>query len=294
MSEMGELTKKLREARQISLRESSGKWSLSSMSRFENGEIDLTDDVVAELSFPLGLDYEDLILRGIIKESGIMSWQCLVSEQWDAERAQALLRKLKGLLQPAAKNGFLEVSIAVINELLRIHAESDQNMRDDVVRKLNHYLMNISEFSRLEGILYSACSEYVPLDIGWQWVKRHFKMLKLESAPPQLVRRVLSFAAATAERAAIERRFDMMRQILNQMNQLKQFIPENGSQWFNLQVYEALYTDFTESSEMTHRRFVKVIKAGAFILPQEVVRSMIRYTIAQGWAAVNDFADADL
>jgi hypothetical protein len=154
--------------------------------------------------------------------------------------------------------------------------------------------MNISEFSRLEGILYSACSEYVPLDIGWQWVKRHFKMLKLESAPPQLVRRVLSFAAATAERAAIERRFDMMRQILNQMNQLKQFIPENGSQWFNLQVYEALYTDFTESSEMTHRRFVKVIKAGAFILPQEVVRSMIRYTIAQGWAAVNDFADADL
>ncbi|WP_125571045.1 helix-turn-helix domain-containing protein [Lacticaseibacillus songhuajiangensis] len=297
MTELGDLVKHLRKNRGLTLQATSGRWSQSSMSRFENGEIDLTDDVVKELAIPLGLDYEDLITRNILRESSINRWEYLASEQWHTEAARDLLSNLKQLQVENARNDLLKTAITVVSELLDVHAQHRRIMHDDVVRTLNDYLSKLSEFSRIDGILFSVCTEYVPVQIGWRWVLHQIRMLEPAGnmqATPQRIRRVISFCGTVAERAALEGRLTLMQSIVDEMYRLKTYIPENANQQFSMAISRALCVDLTERTVVSHDKFVAVLKTSHYIFPTDVHRSMVQYTIEQGWATAEDFADDPL
>jgi hypothetical protein len=261
------------------------------MSRFERGEIELADDVVSQLAIPLGLDYEDLVFRLILSEENLEDWRCLASEAWDVERAKHLLTKLRLLQVPGMRNDFLTVAISVIDELLSIHAEGRQNMSSAVVAQLDDYLINLDEFSRLEGIVFSVSLEYVPLVTGWGWVKRQVRMMSQENVEPQVIRRLISFVAVVGERAAIEHQLNTMATIIDEMWRLDSLIPENAVQRYNLIVLDALYQDFIKSTLESHQHLVDVIDAGELIFSPDVHQSMMQYTVAQGWTRAEDFQD---
>ncbi|WP_125571042.1 helix-turn-helix domain-containing protein [Lacticaseibacillus songhuajiangensis] len=286
---LNKLVKHLRHDRGLTLEEIRGQWTTATMSRFERGEIDLADDVAAQLQVPLGLDYEDLIVRHIVSDEDLNDWQYLASEMWSADHAQVILNQLNKLAVPGARNGFLKVASAVIEELLRIHYVGSQNMKKSVINELDKYLANLSEFGRLEGILFSVCTEYVPAETGWHWVSRQIEMANVASAPPQLTRRLISFGANVAERAAIEQNFKLMRGILDVLWKLDALIPENAFQRYNLQLLEALFADLTTKSATTHRRLIEVTRTGRIIFSAKSHESMVRATIKQGWASAADF-----
>jgi hypothetical protein len=267
------------------------------MSRFENEEIDLTDDVVGTLSLSLGLDYEDLMIRGILKDSIADNWQYLASEQWDSTKVHALLVQLRSLEVPDTKNNFITTASAVIGELLRIHEHNGGVIRNEVVQLLDSYLKKISEYSRLDGILFSVCTEYIDVHVGWKWVSYQINGLALGSnkqAKPQQIRRVISFCAGVAERAALENRLVTMQDIINEMQLLRKYIPENANQQYSMEALQALCVYLGERSARSRERLATVMKAGAYIFPTDVHRSMVQYTIEQGWATAEDFADDPL
>ncbi|WP_125570791.1 helix-turn-helix domain-containing protein [Lacticaseibacillus songhuajiangensis] len=283
------LVKHLRHDRGVTLEDIRGDWSVASMSRFEHGDIELADSVIAQMAIPLGLDYEDLIYRLILSEDNLEDWRYLASEDWNEENAVHLLTQLNALKVPGMRNDFLAVATAVIKELLSIHDEGRQNMAPEVVAQLDQYLANITEFSRLEGMLFSLSLEYVPLATGWQWVARQIKMMDKLAVEPQVIRRVISFCAAIGERAAIERQLDIMGKATAEMRCLTQTIPENAMQRYNLVSLEALHKDFADPSPANHAHLIAVMKAGALIFAPEVHQSIVQYTIAQGWATAEDF-----
>jgi hypothetical protein len=187
------------------------------------------------------------------------------------------------------RNDFLAVATAVIKELLSIHNEGRQNMAPEVVAQLDRYLANITEFSRVEGMLFSLSLEYVSLVTGWRWVARQIKMLDRLTVEPQVIRRVISFCAVVGERAAIERQLDIMEEVTDEMRRLSQMIPENAMQHYNLVSLEALHNDFANPSLTSHAHLVAVMKAGALIIAPDVHQSILQYTIEQGWATAEDF-----
>ena len=286
---LNDLIRHLRHDRGVALAETKGSWSIASMSRFENGEIDLADSVVSQVSVPLGLDYEDLILRHLLAEDSLDSWIGLASESWNEEQAATLLEHLTELKVAGSRNDFLQVAIAVISQLLTIHASGAQNMDSQVVKQLDDYLSNLDEFSRLEGFIFSVCSEYVPVATGWVWMSRQVNMIKEFGATDQRIRRVISYCAGVAERAAIEREFKMMHVIIDEMRDLDAVIPENAMQRYNLKSLETLYADLTISSAETHQRFVAVVKTSRMIFAPDVYHGIVKYTIAQGWTSRDDF-----
>jgi hypothetical protein len=216
-------------------------------------------------------------------------WRYLASEDWNEKNAVHLLTQLNALKVPGMRNDFLAIATAVIEELLSIHDDGRQNMAPEVVAQLNQYLANITEFSRLEGMLFSLSLEYVPLVTGWQWVARQIKMMDKLVVEPQVIRRVISFCAVVGERAAIERRFDTMQAVIGEMHRLDRSIPENAMQRHNLVILEALYKDCTHPSISNHAHFIAVMEAGTLIYAPEVHQSIVQYTIAQGWATAEDF-----
>jgi hypothetical protein len=286
---LNELVKHLRHDRGVTLEDIRGDWSVASMSRFEHGDIELADSVIAQMAIPLGLDYEDLIYRLILSEDNLEDWRYLASEEWDAQHAVHLLTQLNALKVPGMRNDFLAVATAVIKELLSIHNEGRQNMAPEVVAQLDRYLANITEFSRVEGMLFSLSLEYVSLVTGWRWVARQIKMLDRLTVEPQVIRRVISFCAVVGERAAIERQLDIMEEVTDEMRRLSQMIPENAMQHYNLVSLEALHNDFANPSLTSHAHLVAVMKAGALIIAPDVHQSILQYTIEQGWATAEDF-----
>ena len=286
---LNELVKHLRHDRGVTLEDIRGDWSVASMSRFEHGDIELADSVIAQMAIPLGLDYEDLIYRLILSEDNLEDWRYLASEEWDAQHAVHLLTQLNALTVPGMRNDFLAVATAVIKELLSIHNEGRQNMAPEVVAQLDRYLANITEFSRVEGMLFSLSLEYVSLVTGWRWVARQIKMLDRLTVEPQVIRRVISFCAVVGERAAIERQLDIMEEVTDEMRRLSQMIPENAMQHYNLVSLEALHNDFANPSLTSHAHLVAVMKAGALIIAPDVHQSILQYTIEQGWATAEDF-----
>lgn len=286
---LNELVQHLRHDRGVTLEDIRGDWSVASMSRFEHGEIDLTDGVIAQMAIPLGLDYEDLIYRLILSEDNLEDWRYLASEDWNSRKAASLLAQLNTLKVPGMRNDFLAVATAVITELLSIHDEGRQNMASVVVTQLDHYLANVTEFSRLEGILFSLSLEYVSLATGWKWVVRQIKMIDKLTVEPQVIRRVISFCAVVGERAAIERRFDTMEEVIGEMRRLDKSIPENAMQRHNLVILDALYKDCTHPSTANHAHFIAVMEAGGLIYTPIVHQNIVQYTIAQGWATTEDF-----
>ncbi|MCI1283334.1 MAG: helix-turn-helix domain-containing protein [Lacticaseibacillus songhuajiangensis] len=289
MGELNELIRHLRLDRDLSLDEIRGEWSAPTMSRFERGEIELSDSVVAQMALPLGLDYDDLIYRHILSEENLDNWRSLASELWSTKDAMLLLQNLEKLRVPGTRNDFVSVSTDVISELLDIHATGRQNMAAQVVSRLNDYLANVDEFSRLEGILFSVCLEYLPLSRGRELVLRQVKMVEQGTADWLRIRRLISFCAAVAERAAMENDLKTMREILLEMERLDLKIPENADQRYNVKLLSALYDDLTMKTKATHQKFILVLKTGRFVFSAEVHRTMVRYAIAQGWAVKKDF-----
>jgi hemerythrin-like domain-containing protein len=288
---LNELVKHLRHDRGLTLNDLNVSWSTATMSRFEHGDIELADEVVAQIAVPLGLDYEDLISRHILSEESLDNWICLASESWDGAKAADLLQHLDSLKVEGARNGFLRVVTAVIEQLIAIHEHGRQNMGVSVVKMLDKYLSNLDEFSRLEGFVFSVCSEYVPVVKGWTWVSRQVEMVKNKGMAPQRIRRLISYCSGVAERAAIEHEFGTMSLILTEIRELDALIPENAKQRYNLKSLEALYADLTVHSTDTHAQFVKIVQAGKMVFSSKIHQGIVRYTIAQGWTSVKDFYD---
>jgi hypothetical protein len=286
---LNELIRHLRHDRNVSLTETRGNWSAATMSRYEHGEIDLADDVVTQMATPLGLDYEDLIDRHIISEDDLNDWRFLASETWSREHAERLRARLNSLKVKGTRNDFLKVATDVMTELLRIHKRGIQNMDGRVITELDAYLASLDDFSRIEGILFSVCTEYVPVATGWKWVSRQAEMVINGVTAPQVIRRIISFSSGVAERAAIEQNFELMREIMNHMWKLDAMIPENAFQRYNLQSLEALYADQTVGSTATHARLIHVMNTGKAIFTAASHKSIIRFTIQQGWATPGDF-----
>lgn len=286
---VNELILHLRHDRQVTLDEVRGNWSVATLSRFERGEIELADSVISQMAIPLGLDYEDLVIRYFLSTESLDDWRYLASEMWDRKKVEALLANIESLQVAGMRNGFLTVAVQVIRELLAIHTVGRQSMRPEIVVKLSKYLENLSDFSRLEGVLFSVCLEYVPIDLGWEWVRRQIDMLQRGDASPQKIRRFISFCANAAERAAIERQFSTMATIVAEMRRLDATIPENAIQRNNIRMMETLLADLELPSPSNHRRFIEVLQANALLFTPSIHESMIEYTIMQGWASAPDF-----
>lgn len=288
---LNDLVKHLRHDRKVTLEEIRGNWSVASLSRFERGEIELADAVISQMAVPLGLDYEDLVARRILSDDSLEDWRSLASEMWNLDRAQSLLERLEGLKVAGMRNDYLVVATTVISELISVHTERRHNMSAEVVKLLSDYLDGLSDFSRLEGIIFSVCLEYVPLETGWDWVKRQLDMMERNNPSLQQRRRFISFCANVAERAAIEKKLETMRTIITEMRRLDESIPENAIQRNNLLMMEKLYADLADPNLENHQEFIKVLRANKLLFAPDIHQSMIEYTIAQGWASPNDFQD---
>lgn len=288
---LNELIRHLRHDRKVTLDEIRGDWSVASLSRFERGEIELSDKVISQMAVPLGLEYEDLVARRILSDDNLVDWRSLASEVWNPEEVQSLLGHLEELKVTGMRNDFITVTITVISELITLHAENRRTMSSEVTMMLDRYLANIDDFSRLEGILFSVCLEYVPLETGWNWVKHQLLMIKHGNSSQQQILRYTSFCANVAERAAIEKNFETMQAIIAEMRRLDALIPENAIERNNLKMMETLYADLYNPSAENHRAFINVLNANKILFAPDIHQGMINYTMVLGWTSAEDFLE---
>lgn len=293
-NQIGPFFKQIRKARGVTLAEVAQSRSVAVISRYEHGELDLTESLVGVNSLVLGLEYNDLMHYSLVSEIDRDAWTHLAAENWDQQKVEALLAVMQDRAQAGPSNRYLNMVITILNEFLFVHEQQARQFRSKAISTLTQYLKGLSEFSRIDGMILQASMEFIPVSVcaGWLDQGYHAALKQTDAMSIDQIQRLIAFIADIASRAGVDNDLELMGQMVDRIAQLIQLIPENGVSWYNFRSVEGLYRLKLNDTLENRQHLVAVVNATQVLLPTGYYELLKQYALDQNWLTVEDFADA--
>jgi transcriptional regulator with XRE-family HTH domain len=291
-NQIGPFFKRTRQARDVSLSEVAQGRSIATISRYERGEIDLTESLIGVNSIALGLEYNDLMHYRLASDIDREAWTYLATENWDRTKVATLLATMEKRIRNGKINRYLNMVVTVLREFMFVHDHEIDHFRPQAIQTLADYLQGLSEFSRIDGIILQAAMEFIPVSMCATWFDQGYQAVlkQVEALPVDQIQRLIAFAADVASRAGVDDNLELMGKMVNQIEELIQFIPENGVTWYNFRSVEGLYRLKLNDTPVNRQHLVSVVRATQILLPAGYYDLFRQYAIDQNWLSAEDFA----
>lgn len=288
---IGPFFKQVRLARNLTLQDVANGRSIASLSRYEHGQIDLSEDIIGENSRFTGLDYADLTHYQLITESDRELWVHVHAQDWQQDAVLQLQERYRVLAQ-SGENPYLNMVLTALGELLWLHQTHSGQFRLAAIEGMSAYFSGISELSRIESNILQATIEYIPVLISAAWVTSSFQSASrhFENASIDQIQRLIALGADIAVRAGVDEQLTVMKQMVDQIEIMTHLIPQNGVTWYNFRSVEGLYRIKLDDTYENRQHLVKVVSATQVLLPDGYFDLFKQYALDHDWLNEADFA----
>lgn len=277
--------------RHVPLEAVANRRSIATISRWEQGQLDVTTDVVGDMLVPLGVDYDDLTLRELVADVQETAWSKVAPELWDRQAVVALRDRLQASRIPQTKNPYDEFAVAVLNQLINIHDQCASRVAPSVVHEINQYVRNLPQYSYSERVLLQAAIEYTPITECRAWIDPIYHGV-MDDPTQATVRQkmiLIAFCGVLANSAVLAPDFTVMKEMIDMMAQVLTAMPNQPIAAYNYHVVAALYDYLRDHSPANKAALVAVLNTTKLIYPAGYFESFTQYMIEQGWLTAADF-----
>lgn len=295
-NQIGPFFKRTRQARGVALSEVAQGRSIATISRYERGEIDLTESLIGVNSIALGLEYNDLMHYRLASDIDREAWTYLATENWDRTKVATLLATMEKRIRNGKTNRYLNMVVTVLREFIFVHEHEVDQFRLKAIQTLADYLQGLSEFSRIDGIILQAAMEFIPVSVCATWFDQGYDsaLKNIDGMSVDQIQRLVAFAADVASRAGVDNDLDLMGKMVHQIEKLIRLIPENGVTWYNFRSVEGLYQLKLNDTIANRQHLVAVVQSTRVLLPDGYYDLFKQYAIDQGWLSAEDFDRTDI
>lgn len=184
---MGEIFKEVRQARHISLKNAAGEdFSYSMLSRFENGEADLSSSKLLTALDNIHMDLSEF--SHLVKGYQPDAYSHLKVEIWQAQ-SKGDLEKLRSMYE--AEHKAYQASSKQVDALVRVltiktnmlFLDETITITDQEVEVLSDFLFTVEMWGQYELRLFAEVAPLLPLDLYYRYTREamvktdHFKKL---------------------------------------------------------------------------------------------------------------------
>ncbi|WP_262315842.1 hypothetical protein [Lacticaseibacillus parakribbianus] len=294
MTALSDFFKATRVARHVALTSVSGDRSPATVSRWENGLIDITSEVIGHALTPLGMDFEDLTIRHLVADVDDCSWAAVAAERWDRTTVAALRDNFQAQRDLDNDTPYTRFVIAMLNELLRVHDAQSQQLSPDIVALVTAYTQGVTAYGSAEGVLIEAAIEYAPAAAGCLWMQPLYDgvMTRPNAASLRMKRRLLAFGGVVGNAAVLADDRPILKQVLGMMADVLGTMPDDPIAAYNYNILLRLDDYLQDKSAANRQAVAAVIKTTQLIYPTGYFESFAAYAIAQDWVTAADLEGA--
>ncbi|WP_127848418.1 helix-turn-helix domain-containing protein [Lacticaseibacillus hulanensis] len=273
---IGPFLKQVRYVRGLHLDDLAGKVSRSSLSRMESGKIDLTSSRLDEIIQALGVTFDDFGYRGMIGLSLYNEWPKVEASDWEPEAAQRVLKYYESLKEKDFANPFLDMVITAMSELLWVKETGAKQFRRPAIQAMNKYFKRITEMTQIEETIIEKILYLVPSRTSVKWVRTQFDftMANADQVQPKQKDCLLTMVCSTGEQALIEKKYDIVDEMLADAQTLASMLTENPTVQYNLRALAALKDVVVNPSPETRYQFAQIIETTLLLFPIETYNYM--------------------
>ncbi|WP_162207905.1 hypothetical protein [Lacticaseibacillus sharpeae] len=291
---MGGFVKRVRQERGVRLTDLTDVGT-SSMSRFENDQIDLAGSRLLSTFGLIGIDYRDLNIRHILTVANEDDWQYLATGTWNLAKVQTLRESLVGAQHKIQNlSGYQRMVIACIDELIAIHTGESNQFAPGLVSRVSQYFGQLSTFSGVDLFLIGALIDRVSVEESVSWIMPKVRKIVERQAlmTDADVRNNASIVLMVAEQAGNEGQFTIMHRMLTVTKQLIALVPEQVSVAYNFSVSVALMNLLEHNNSTNRRVFARIIDSTRVIFPRSYYEYLSKYVLEQGWVSQAELEQA--
>jgi transcriptional regulator with XRE-family HTH domain len=288
---IGPFLKQVRLARKIKQQSIATTMSAASLSRFEAGTIDLTASRLDEVVEAIGVTFDDLSNFDIVDTGLHDDWPLIVDAAWDESVAQRILDEYAAMRAKDGANPFIELVIAVLSELIYVHANDAQRFRPEVLAQMDEYFLPLTEMTRIDGILIIISEDYLGSDRIMSWVEPKYRFVCAYSEQVSLAQKaqLASIICSIGEQAILDGNFQLSDTALDQAETVTAMVPETVTMRYNLRVLVAARDAVKMPSAATRHRLAQVVGTARVLFPAGTFEYLKEYTVEKGWARAEDY-----
>lgn len=277
---------KVREARGLTLRDVSNGSNVSTVSRFENGQVDIAFNKLLDIQINLGIDLSDIQSRGYLYQFNDPMWGHLMDENWDNERTEILSQFINHRLSQTP-NTYWRLIKSIVSELIEIHAGKKMVISESLVLELSNYFNRLNIFTKVDYYIFDAVIDYVGIEYAYLWIKQEYvreRTLQISStyANNRLLDSMLSVLTTDAE----DKYSDKLVSCITELVDRTQLYVITR---YNYEVAIAVKNVRQDRSHDNRKRLASLISTSKILCPSGFFEYFMNYSVNHGWLETSDF-----